>query len=89
MPKPASLDLEVGVAWIRDTECGDEEEAYELFQDAMNASIAFAGCWLYFVCQWLLESESMALTIGLLFIVIVRMLAVRFDIRLQRDQMLN
>ena len=31
----------------------------------------------------------MALTIGLLFIVIVRMLAVRFDIRLQRDQMLN
>jgi hypothetical protein len=43
MPKPASLDLEVGVAWIRDTECGDEEEAYELFQDAMNASIAFAG----------------------------------------------
>jgi uncharacterized membrane protein YeiH len=44
-----------------------------------------AGCWLYFLCQWALQSEALALTIGLLFIIIVRMAAVRFDIRLQRD----
>lgn len=59
-----------------------------VFPDAIGLgifSISFAGCWLYFVCQWLLASETIALTVGLLFIVIVRMLAVRFDIRLQRD----
>ncbi|MGZ7267156.1 TRIC cation channel family protein, partial [Streptococcus pyogenes] len=54
-------------------------------KDQIYASISFAGCWLYFLCQWALASETLSLTIGLLFIVIVRMAAVRFDIRLQRD----
>ena len=68
---------------LRDTLCN--EVPFIFRKDQIYASIAFAGCWLYFVCQWFLESESLALTIGLLFIVIVRMAAVRFDIRLQRD----
>ncbi|MFC4258269.1 trimeric intracellular cation channel family protein [Marinobacter lacisalsi] len=68
---------------LRDTLCN--EVPFIFRKDQIYASISFAGCWLYFVCQWLLESETLALTIGLLFIVIVRMAAVRFDIRLQRD----
>ncbi|HET8849771.1 MAG TPA: trimeric intracellular cation channel family protein [Marinobacter sp.] len=96
----AQLALDLGHSWfiaamlgvmtgtfggaLRDTLCN--EVPYIFRKDQIYASISFAGCWLYFVCQWLLDSETLALTIGLLFIVIVRMLAVRFDIRLQRDE---
>lgn len=99
----AQLALDLGHSWfiasmlgvmtgtfggaLRDTLCN--EVPYIFRKDQIYASISFAGCWLYFVCQWLLESETTALTIGLLFIVLVRMLAVRFDIRLQRDQAHN
>jgi len=95
----AQLALDLGHSWfiasmlgvmtgcfggaLRDTLCN--EVPFIFRKDQIYASIAFAGCWLYFVCQWFLESESIALTIGLLFIVTVRMLAVCFDIRLQRD----
>ena len=95
----AQLALDLGHSWfiasllgvmtgtfggaLRDTLCN--EVPFIFRKDQIYASISFAGCWLYFVCQWLLESETLALTIGLLFIVIVRMAAVRFDIRLQRD----
>jgi uncharacterized membrane protein YeiH len=95
----AQLALDLGHSWfvaamlgvitgtfggaLRDTL--SNEVPYIFRKDHIYASIAFAGCWLYFVCQWLLENESVALTIGLLFIVVVRLLAVRFDIRLQRD----
>lgn len=95
----AQLALDLGHSWfiasllgvmtgtfggaLRDTLCN--EVPYIFRKDQIYASISFAGCWLYFVCQWALESEPLALTIGLLFIVIVRMAAVRFDIRLQRD----
>jgi uncharacterized membrane protein YeiH len=62
------------------------DESNAIFRkDQIYASIAFAGCWLYFLCQWALQSEALSLTIGLLFIIIVRMAAVRFDIRLKRD----
>lgn len=95
----AQLALDLGHSWfiasmlgvmtgtfggaLRDTL--SNEVPFIFRKDQIYASISFAGCWLYFVCQWLLESESIALTIGLLFIVIVRLAAVRFDIRLQRD----
>ncbi len=68
---------------LRDTLCN--EVPYIFRKDQIYASISFAGCWVYFLCQWLLANEALPLTIGLLFIVIVRLLAVRFDIRLQRD----
>ncbi len=95
----AQLALDMGHSWfiasllgvmtgtlggaLRDTLCN--EVPYIFRKDQIYASISFAGCWLYFVCQWFLDNETLPLTIGLLFIVIVRMLAVRFDIRLQRD----
>ncbi|WP_166264157.1 trimeric intracellular cation channel family protein [Marinobacter caseinilyticus] len=68
---------------LRDTLCN--EVPFIFRKDQVYASISFAGCWLYLVCQWLLDSDSLALSIGLLFIVLVRLLAIRFDIRLQRD----
>jgi uncharacterized membrane protein YeiH len=95
----AQLALDLGHSWfvasllgvmtgtfggaLRDTLCN--EVPYIFRKDHIYASISFVGCWLYFLCQWLLANETLALTIGLLFIVIVRMAAVRFDIRLQRD----
>ncbi|MEX2473636.1 trimeric intracellular cation channel family protein [Marinobacter sp.] len=95
----AQLALDLGHSWfvasllgvmtgtfggaLRDTLCN--EVPYIFRKDQVYASISFAGCWLYFVCQWFLASEAIALTVGLSFIVIARMLAVRFDIRLQRD----
>ena len=99
----AQLALDLGHSWfvasllgvmtgtfggaLRDTLCN--EVPYIFRKDQIYASISFAGCWLYFVCQWFLDNEVLPLTIGLLFIVIVRMLAVRFDIRLQRDSHSN
>jgi uncharacterized membrane protein YeiH len=99
----AQLALDLGHSWfiasllgvmtgtfggaLRDTLCN--EVPFIFRKDQVYASISFAGCWLYFVCQWYLESETLALTIGLLFIVIFRMAAVRFDIRLQRDSTHN
>lgn len=96
----AQLALDLGHSWfvasllgvmtgtfggaLRDTFCNEVPLIFR--KDQIYASISFAGCWLYFVCQWLLESESLAMTIGLLFIFITRLLAVRFDIRLQRDR---
>ncbi|MBD3655207.1 MULTISPECIES: trimeric intracellular cation channel family protein [Marinobacter] len=95
----AQLALDLGHSWfiasllgvmtgtfggaLRDTLCN--EVPFIFRKDQIYASISFAGCWLYFICQWALESETLALNIGLLFIVVVRLLAVRFDIRLQRD----
>lgn len=95
----AQLALDLGHSWfiasllgvmtgtfggaLRDTLCN--EVPYIFRKDQVYASISFAGCWLYFVCQWYLANDVIALTIGLLFITTVRMLAVRFDIRLQRD----
>ncbi|GGY75478.1 trimeric intracellular cation channel family protein [Marinobacter zhanjiangensis] len=95
----AQLALDLGHSWfvasllgvmtgtfggaLRDTLCN--EVPYIFRKDHIYASISFVGCWLYFLCQWLLANETLALAIGLLFIVIVRMAAVRFDIRLQRD----
>ncbi|WP_165855503.1 trimeric intracellular cation channel family protein [Marinobacter sp. JSM 1782161] len=68
---------------LRDTLCN--EVPFIFRKDQIYASIAFAGCWVYFACLWALQNETLALGIGLLFIVAVRLLAVRFDIRLQRD----
>ncbi|WP_286220415.1 trimeric intracellular cation channel family protein [Marinobacter apostichopi] len=95
----AQLALDLGHSWfiasllgvmtgtfggaLRDTLCNEVPSIFR--KDQIYASISFAGCWVYFLCQWLLENEALALTIGLFFIVIVRMAAVRFDIRLQRD----
>ncbi|MCH8497994.1 MAG: trimeric intracellular cation channel family protein [Marinobacter sp.] len=95
----AQLALDLGHSWfiasllgvmtgtfggmIRDTLCN--EVPFIFRKDQVYASISFVGCWVYFVCNWLLESHAAALAIGLLFIVLTRLLAVRFDIRLQRD----
>ncbi len=96
----AQLALDLGHSWfiasllgvmtgtfggaLRDTLCN--EVPFIFRKDQVYASISFAGCWVYFLCQWQLASETAALTIGLMFIVITRLLAVRFDIRLQRPQ---
>jgi uncharacterized membrane protein YeiH len=95
----AQLALDLGHSWfiasllgvmtgcfgglIRDTLCN--EVPYIFRKDQIYASISFAGCWLYFAMEWLQGSEALSMGVGLSFIVIVRMLAVRFDIRLQRD----
>lgn len=95
----AQLALDLGHSWfiasllgvmtgtfggaLRDTLCN--EVPYIFRKDHLYASISFAGCWLYFACQWALDNETLSLATGLLFIVIVRMLAVRYDIRLQRE----
>ncbi|TBW56902.1 trimeric intracellular cation channel family protein [Marinobacter halodurans] len=68
---------------LRDTLCS--EVPFIFRKDQIYASISFAGCWLYFVCRWATENNTLALAIGLLFIVAARLLAVHFDIRLQRD----
>ncbi|ROU02054.1 trimeric intracellular cation channel family protein [Marinobacter sp. R17] len=68
---------------LRDTLCN--EVPFIFRKDQIYASISFAGCWLYFVCRWALANDTLALAIGLLFIVAIRLLAVHFDIRLQRD----
>ncbi|AOY87003.1 hypothetical protein BKP64_01750 [Marinobacter salinus] len=97
----AQLALDLGHSWfiasllgvmtgtfggaLRDTLCN--EVPYIFRKDQIYASISFAGCWIYFVCQWYFHNETISLTVGLLFITVVRMLAVRFDIRLQRDSM--
>lgn len=67
---------------IRDTLCNEVPQIFR--KDQLYASISFAGCWVYFACEWLLANEAVALTIGLLFITLLRLAAVRFDIRLQR-----
>ncbi|MDX1588131.1 MAG: trimeric intracellular cation channel family protein [Oleiphilaceae bacterium] len=68
---------------LRDTLCN--EVPYIFRKDQIYASVAFAGCWLYFFMDWWTGNETLALATGLVFIVTVRMLAVKFDIRLQRD----
>ncbi|MGP4843835.1 trimeric intracellular cation channel family protein [Marinobacter sp. 1Y8] len=95
----AQLALDLGHSWfiasllgvmtgtfggaLRDILCN--EVPFIFRKNQIYASISFAGCWLYFVCQWALHNNTLALVIGLSFIVTVRLLAVRFDIRLQRD----
>lgn len=68
---------------LRDTMCNEVPQIFR--KDQIYASISFVGCWLYFLCLWLLDNQAISLTIGLVFIAVVRILAVRFDIRLQRD----
>lgn len=68
---------------LRDTLCHEVPQIFR--KDQVYASVSFAGCWLYFLCLSVLGNEAVSLTIGVLFIAVVRILAVRFDIRLQRD----
>ncbi|MEQ5834661.1 trimeric intracellular cation channel family protein [Marinobacter mangrovi] len=68
---------------LRDNLCNQVPFIFR--KDQLYASISYAGCWLYFVCRWALDNETFALALGLLFIVAIRLLAVHFDIRLQRD----
>ena len=95
----AQLALEFGHSWwiasllgvmtgtfgglLRDTLCN--EVPYIFRKDQVYASVAFAGCWVYFLVDWWLGNEAIAMGTGLTFIVVVRLLAVRYDIRLQRD----
>ncbi|MBW7470628.1 trimeric intracellular cation channel family protein [Marinobacter sp. M216] len=95
----AQLALDLGHSWLiasflgvmtgtfggalRDTLCNEVPQIFR--KDQVYASVSFAGCWLYFFCQSLLGNEALPLTIGVAFIAIVRILAVRYDIRLQRD----
>jgi uncharacterized membrane protein YeiH len=68
---------------LRDTFCN--EVPFIFRKDQIYATISFAGCWLYFLCQRAIDNETLALSAGLVFIIVVRMLAVHFDIRLQRE----
>lgn len=68
---------------LRDTLC--HEMPFIFRKDQVYASVAFAGCWFYFLCNRLLPNHNAAIILGLLFIAGFRMLAVRFDIRLQRQ----
>jgi len=69
---------------LRDTLCN--EVPYIFRKDQIYASVAFAGCWLYFVMDWWTGNQTIAMATGMTFIVLVRMLAVKYDIRLQRDE---
>lgn len=68
---------------LRDTLC--HQMPFIFRKDQVYASVSFAGCWFYFLCNWLLHNDNAATILGLLFIAGFRMLAVRFDIRLQRQ----
>lgn len=68
---------------LRDTLCN--EMPFILRKDQIYASVSFVGCWVYFGCQYWLTDQSLALWCGFSFIVIARLLAYHFDIRLQRD----
>ncbi len=70
---------------LRDTLCN--EVPFIFRKDQIYASVSFAGCWFYFLCRYLLTDQSLALVYGFLFIVVARLLAVHFDIRLQRDDL--
>ncbi|MDX5298184.1 MAG: trimeric intracellular cation channel family protein [Gammaproteobacteria bacterium] len=94
----AQLALDMGNSWLiasllgvitgtfggalRDTLCNDVPFIFR--KDQVYASVAFIGCWIYFLCGFLIDNQTVALTAGLLFIVLARIAAVRFDIRLQR-----
>tara|TARA_R100000322_G_scaffold106332_1_gene67726 strand:- start:1111 stop:1731 length:621 start_codon:yes stop_codon:yes gene_type:complete len=69
---------------LRDTLCN--EVPFIFRKDQVYASVAFAGCWLSFLVDYLFHQTEIALAAGVVAIVVLRLLAVRFDIRLQRDQ---
>lgn len=68
---------------LRDTLCNDVP--FILRKDQVYASAAFAGCWFSFGVDYLFGKPGVALASGVVVIVVLRLLAVRFDIRLQRD----
>ncbi|MBT5855465.1 trimeric intracellular cation channel family protein [bacterium] len=64
---------------IRDILC---HEVPMVFQKvSLYASASFAGVWVYIGCISFDVNESLAMLIGVLFIFILRLLAVRFNLR--------
>lgn len=72
---------------LRDTLCN--EVPFIFRKDQVYASVAFAGCWFSFLVDYLIDNTGVALASGVVAIVILRLLAVRFDIRLQRDSLIS
>lgn len=70
---------------LRDTLCN--EVPFIFRKDQIYASVAFAGCWFSFLVEYLTDNAGTALASGVVAIVVMRLLAVRFDIRLQRDSL--
>ena len=70
---------------LRDTLCN--EVPFIFRKDQVYASVAFAGCWFSFLVEHLFDHAGAALAAGVLAIVVLRILAVRYDIRLQRDSL--
>lgn len=70
---------------LRDTLCN--EVPFIFRKDQVYASVAFAGCWFSFLVEYLTAHAGAALASGVVAIVVLRLLAVRFDIRLQRDSL--
>lgn len=68
---------------LRDTLCN--EVPFIFRKDQIYASVAFMGCWFSFLVDYLFRNAGAALASGVVVIVVVRLLAVRYDIRLQRD----
>jgi len=68
---------------IRDTLCN--EVPFVFRKNQIYASISFGGCWIYLLTLEFTGDKTLALITGILVIVVVRLLGVKFDIRLQRD----
>ncbi|MFE8072245.1 trimeric intracellular cation channel family protein [Marinobacteraceae bacterium S3BR75-40.1] len=68
---------------LRDTLCN--EVPFIFRKDQVYASVSFIGCWFYFGLLQITDHSALSLAGGLISIVLLRLLAVRFDIRLQRD----
>ncbi len=51
----------------------------------LYASCAFVGCWVYFGMLYVTDNVIFQVSTGVVFIVAARMLAVKYNIRLQKD----
>jgi len=69
---------------MRDVLCNEIPYLFRKLQ--LYGTCAFIGCWLYIGILTLSENEILALWISLVFIGVLRLLAMRFDWRLQKPK---
>ena len=68
---------------MRDALCNEIPHLFRKLQ--LYATCAFIGCWVYILLLEL-TSESTALWVGFVFIAVLRLLAMKFDWRLQKPE---
>lgn len=67
---------------MRDTLCN---ELPSIFTKApLYASCSFAGCWIYFLAKYLTQSPLISLLLGLISVVFLRYIAIKYNIRLHK-----